>query len=50
MFEREVLKQLSAWKVDEKRKPLVIHGAGFLHIPLFLADKTQDLLEMQTFS
>lgn len=27
MFEREVLKQLSAWKADEKRKPLVIHGA-----------------------
>lgn len=27
MFEREVIKQLSAWKADEKRKPLVIHGA-----------------------
>lgn len=27
MFERDVLKQLSAWKADEKRKPLVIHGA-----------------------
>lgn len=27
MFERDVLKQLSAWKADERRKPLVIHGA-----------------------
>ncbi len=27
MFEREVLKQLSAWKTDRQRKPLVVHGA-----------------------
>lgn len=27
MFERDVIKQLIAWKADERRKPLVIHGA-----------------------
>lgn len=27
MFERDVFKQLSAWKADEQRKPLVLHGA-----------------------
>lgn len=27
MFERDVIKQFIAWKADERRKPLVIHGA-----------------------
>ena len=27
MFERDIIRQLSAWKMDVNRKPLVIHGA-----------------------
>lgn len=27
MFERIVIEQLSAWKTDKNRKPLIIHGA-----------------------
>lgn len=27
MFEREIIKNLIAWKSDKKRKPLIIHGA-----------------------
>lgn len=27
MFERDIIQQLSAWKADAHRKPLVIHGA-----------------------
>ena len=27
MFERDIVRQLSVWKMDMNRKPLVIHGA-----------------------
>lgn len=27
MFERDIIRQLKAWRADTNRKPLVVHGA-----------------------